>query len=276
MKRLSLFLHKHCYGYLKLGWIMLIIGFALSKGAAQQLWGIQAGNTLSLPRGTDAEFFDDRVLLRNSIGFLARTRIADNLKGRFITPLRKGVIELDYGLNVVWNGFDYRFGNINSSGEQVNFEFPLLLHLYDERNVFMPLRQLRKGVNTFVRAGFKATYASRRSHEQLIIQDNELVRANLRVRPFNLVGSYSVGLMRRMRNGRVMLFEVSANFGLFRATEGDITYELANGQFTESVPYRDNGSYLALNIAYFWKRKKSNRPRNPKRLPPIIYHPRQL
>ncbi|MEL7252413.1 MAG: hypothetical protein AAFO03_28645 [Bacteroidota bacterium] len=275
MKLLSLFLRKDFYCFRKLGWILLFICFALFKGTAQQLWGIQAGNTLSLPRGTDSEFFDDRVLLRNSIGFLVRTKLADNLKGKFIAPMRKGVIELDYGLNVVWNGFDYRFGTIHSSGEQVNFEFPLLLHLYDERNVFLPLRQLRKGINTFVRAGIKATYASRRTHEQLIMQDNELVRASLRVRPFNLIGSYSVGLMRRMRNGRVMLFEISANFGLFRATEGDITYELANGQFTDSVSFRDNGSYLALNIAYFWKRKKSNRPRNPK-LPPIIYHPRQL
>ncbi len=255
--------------------VLSVFFFQPNWGTAQNLWGVQAGNTLSLPRGIGSEIFKDGVLLRSSLGIIGRKRIADNLKARLIAPMLKGVIELDYGMNVVFTGFDYRFGNTNSSDDQISLEFPLLINLFDERNIFISRRALRKGINTFVRMGLIPSVTLPEQYENTILNNEETVVESLRVRPFNLLGSYSIGLMRRFKSGNVALFEISANVGILPKIEGDITYRSAVGPSNEKVFYQDNGSYVAMNVIYFWKRRQRSRRPNPARLPPIIYHPRQ-
>lgn len=256
--------------------LLIIMIFSQNNCLAQnQLFGIQVGNTISLPRETNTDFFNDRLLLRYSIGVLGRKRIVENIKGRFIAPLRKGAIELDYGLNLVFKGFDYKFGNTASSGDQISLEFPLLLNFFDERNVFMSRRQLRKGINTFMRIGIKPSYSFNRQFVNTIINDEELVIENLSERPFNLIGVLGGGLMQRMKNGGLAFFELSINLGLLKSMKGEIKYEKGAGQITEEIIYRDNGSYIALNVAYFLNRKDSEKSKR-KELPPIIYNPRYL
>lgn len=236
--------------------------------------GLQLGNHLSLPSQSSNEDFQGQWLLRYSAGILGRTVLKENIKLDILAGVRKGVLTLDYGLQMVFSGYNYQLGAVHSTTEGLYLEVPLLVCLYDTRNIFLPRKMLRRGLTTFVRGGFKVGFSTYQQVNKENLQDGERVVEDLRQRPVQILASYGLGLVHNRKNGNRSFFELAINLALLRTASGRISYTDANG-ITANNDIRFGGSYLSANVAFMlpqtafrWLRWGKTRPT------PIIYNPR--
>lgn len=253
---------------------LLVVSLPLAGQVGKTTIGLQLGNHLSLPSQSSNEAFQGQWLLRYSAGIIGRTVLKDNIKIDILAGVRRGEMTLDYGLQVVFNGYNYRLGAIQSTTEGIYFEVPLLLCLYDTRNIFLPRKMLRRGLTTFVRGGFKLGFSTNRQVRKENSQGGEMISENLQQRPVQLLASYGLGLVHNRKNGNRSFVELAINLALLRTAMGQISYTDAQG-ITQENDIRFGGSYLSLNVAFMlpqqafrWLRWGKTRPT------PIIYNPR--
>lgn len=260
----------HCRS---LFFLMILITSKLAAQTGSSTFGIQLGNQVSLPAVGNAEEFDGQLLLRYSFGFLGRTILNDHLKLRFIADVRKGVMAFDYGLQFVLNGYQYQLGEIATTTEQFSMEIPLLIALYDERNVFLPRKMTRKGITTFTRLGFKPTFSLQAAKNKEIVRANETLREEVNTQFFNLLWSFAAGIVQNRKNGNTTFFEIGVNLGLLQRNKGQVEYMNTSSSSSASFSFANSGSYVSANMIYLFKfspwRAKDKRP-----LPPVIYNPR--
>ncbi len=253
--------------------LLILTSSKLTAQTGSSTFGIQLGNQVSLPAVGNAEEFDGQLLLRYSFGFLGRTILNDHLKLRFIADVRKGVMAFDYGLQFVLNGYQYQLGEMAATTEQFSLEIPLLIALYDERNIFLPRKLTRRGITTFARMGFKPTISLQAAKNKEITRANEIIREEVDTRFFNLLWSFAAGIVQNRKNGNTTFFEIGANLGLLRRNTGQVEYINNSTATSESYSFANSGSYVSANMIYLFKFKpwRSNDKRP---LPPVIYNPR--
>ncbi|MEO1628962.1 MAG: hypothetical protein AAFV25_27695, partial [Bacteroidota bacterium] len=178
--------------------------------------GLQVGNNLSLPNARASSLFQEQFLLRYSIGVLGRRKLKKGFDFDFMNHRNKGAIAIDYGLQVIFKGYNYRFGQISSFTDQIRLEIPLHLALYNERNVFLPRKWWRKGIAAYSRLGFKLELSKRQEHRKTSRRGSERVDEHMLQKPLNVLWSMSIGLLQNFKNGRSTSFEISGNLGLLR------------------------------------------------------------
>ena len=254
--------------------VILALG-CLNAQAPDFQWGIQSGNHLSLPAGTDSEAFKGKSLLRYSIGVMARRVLKRGMKANIIAPLRRGVIALDLGINMVFKGYNYQFNDFETYTDQVEFEFPILLILYDERNIFVPRKWYRKGLSTYSRMGIIPSYLPRRKLEKTLRLDNETLIENTVAGGFDILMTVRGGLLQNHKNGNSTALELGGNVSFISKTKGQLVHQDANGQVLDEGLFFSTGTYISLNLVYLFQVKKPGR-RSLRRPPPIIYNPRNL
>ncbi len=236
--------------------------------------GLQLGNHVSLPSQSSNEAFQGQWLLRYSAGVLSRTVLKENIKIDILAGVRRGVLTLDYGLQMVFSGYNYQLGAVQSTTEGVYLEVPLLVCLYDTRNIFLPRKMLRRGLTTFVRGGFKFGFSTNHQVNKESFQSGERVIEELQQRPLQILASYGLGLVHNRKNGNRSFFELAINLALLRTASGHISYTDSSG-ITQDNDIRYGGSYLSANVAFMlpsrafrWLRWGKTKPT------PIIYNPR--
>lgn len=258
-------------------YLLLILHFAslsLVGQVGNTSIGLQLGNHLSLPSQSSNEAFQGQWLLRYSAGILGRTVLKDNIKLDILGGVRKGVLSLDYGLQLVFNGYDYRLGAVHSTTEGLYLELPLLLCLYDTRNIFLPRKMLRRGLTTFVRGGFKLGFSTRPAVNKERFQGGERVVENVRQSPVQVLANYGIGIVHNRKNGNASFFEIAINLALLRTARGRISYTGSNGVI-QNHDLRFGGSYVSANVAFMLPHRvfKELRWGKPKPVP-IIYNPK--
>lgn len=251
-----------------------LTALSLAGQAGTTTIGVQLGNHLSLPSQSSNEAFQGQWLLRYSAGVLGRTVLKENIKIDILGGVRKGVLTLDYGLQMVFSGYNYQLGAVQSTTEGLYLEIPFLVCLYDTRNIFLPRKMLRRGLTTFVRGGFKLGFTTNRQVNKERFQNGERIVEALQQRPMQLLASYGLGLVHNRKNGNKSFFELAINLALVRTASGRISHTDANG-ITQNNDLRFGGSYLSANVAFMlpqrafrWLRWGKTRPA------PIIYNPR--
>lgn len=258
-------------------YVLLLLQLAgttlISQGGPTSI-GIQLGNHVSLPSQSSNEAFQGQWLLRYSAGIIGRTVLKQNIKLDLLADVRRGVLTLDYGLQMIFSGYNYQLGAVESTQEGLYLEVPLLLCLYDTRNIFLPRKMLRRGLTTFVRGGFKLGFSTNRQVKSENFQNGERVVEDLQQRPIQLLASYGLGLVHNRKNGNKSFLELAINLALLRTASGRLSYTNANG-ITQNNDIRFGGSYLSANAAFMlpqsafrWLRWGKTRPA------PIIYNPR--
>ena len=235
--------------------------------------GIQLGNNLSIPNGSSGVNFKEDYLLRYSVGIVGRQILAEKLKFGFISQTRKAEISLDYGLNLVFKGYNYKLENLEAQREEMAIEIPIQICLQDKRNVFIPRKLLRKGITTFFRLGFKGIYNPDWQRTKVKAQQNERLEETLNEKKFNVMGTMGGGIIRNHKNGRVTMFEIAINIGLFKAKNGKILYRNLDTQLIREASFQDNGNYLSMNMTYLFNRPKLDILTKVKN-EPIIFSPR--
>jgi len=254
--------------------ITLILG-CLNAQAPDFQWGIQSGNHLSLPAGTDSEVFKGKSLLRYSIGVMARRVLKRGMKANIVAPLRRGVLALDFGVNMVFKGYNYQFKDFETYTDQVEFEFPILLVLYDERNVFVPRKWYRKGLSTYTRMGLIPSYLPQKKVEKTLTLANETLTENTVAGGFNILMTIRGGILQNHKNGNSTSLELGGNVSFISKTNGQLVHKDANGQVLDEGLFFSTGTYISLNLVYLFQVKKPRRHYN-RKPPPIIYNPRNL
>ena len=262
MRRLYLFLLLHT------------VSLSLAGQVGNTTIGLQLGNHLSLPSQSSNEAFQGQWLLRYSAGIIGRTVLKDNITIDILAGVRKGVMTLDYGLQMVLSGYNYQLGAVQSTTEGLYIEAPLLICLYDTKNIFLPRKMLRRGLTTFVRAGFKIGITTNRQLTKENIQNGERVIETIQQRPFQLLGTYGLGLVHNRKNGNKSFFELAINLALLRTANGQLAYTDSSG-ITQSNEIRYGGSYLSANVAFMLPQQTFRWLRWGKiKRAPIIYNPR--
>ncbi len=255
--------------------IILVIVFSLHTTFAQESkfqLGINVGNHLSFANyDTYYNDLSGSPLLRYSAGILARYKLKTNIKIKqfnWIPPTKKGTVALDIGANWVKTGYDYSFRGIHAFQEQTQYEFPMMITLWDERSPFLTRKMHRQGNAFYSRVGFKPSVLVNGTVDKTIVGDEGSLSEISSFGGFNLFAAFAIGLLKKSKKDHSTAVELTGNFGLFRTTEGTITYQAFN-QPTERFDFNSRGHYIALKAIYLLK--SDIYIRQPAK---VIYHPR--
>ena len=156
--------------------ILIVDLSAQRKKLKRSEWtfGIQTGNQFSLPNlNSTNDNYRDISLLRSSAGLVARKtikKLKPNKRLGFGTAIQ-GMMAFDFGVNGVWSGYHYQFGEVLGTTELINWEVPLLIVLYDKKNVFLPRKWHRKGIATYVRFGPKLGFTNKKNIEKSVVRN---------------------------------------------------------------------------------------------------------
>ena len=243
----------------------------LAQSSKTQL-GLQFGNNLSLPGERTSSLITERLLLRYSFGIAGRRVLKENLRWGFISKTRRGEITFDFGVNVNVGGYNYSFGGIDTHTNLVSFEVPLLISLFDRRNIFLSRKLLRKGITTILRLGLVSNFSPVKTTNKEIIKANEFLTENISTQFFNISWTLRGGIQKSFKNGNTSLFELGINLGILKNAGGNIQYVNSDTQVTQIEEFRDSGTYLSIRTTHFFRVKK--RPFSKEVPPPIFYNPR--
>jgi len=98
-------------------------------------FGLQLGNNVSLPSDNPSDVLNEELLLRYSVGLVGRILLKENLKFKILAPVKKGEISLDYGLNLVFKGYNYNLRSINAFTDEITLELPIQIAFQDQRRL---------------------------------------------------------------------------------------------------------------------------------------------
>jgi len=256
-------------------WICLFLAntIVLSAQNSKSKFGIQTGNNLSFPGENSAPHFNEGFLLRYSIGFIGRQVLKENIRFQLIAPVRKGELSLDYGLNLVFKGYDYQLESVNAFRDEITLEVPVQFFLQDKRNVFLPRKWHQKGIGSFARIGFKGIYRLNKGNTKVELKSSERLTENLSEKKFNFISKMGGGIIKNHKNGNITMFEIVMNLGWFANKSGTISYENSDTQVLREISFSDNGSYLSLNMVYLFDWQRFKKKKNKSELP-VIFCPR--
>lgn len=233
--------------------------------------GVNLGNHLSYANFEQNDDLIASPLLRYSAGILGRYKLKTGFKRKgfhWLPPIKKGVIALDFGANVVFTGYDYQLSTLATFQDQIMIEFPLMISSWDERSVLFKKRWQRKGNTVYSRIGLKPSFLIKNNIEKSLESIEGNLKETVDFGGFNLAGSLSFGMMHTTKKHRSMMVELNLNIGFFSTTKGMINYQLANGT-RQNLSFSSNGHYIALKTIYLFKSDIY-------RIVPtrVIYHPR--
>jgi len=120
--------------------LSLSLNFALKaqRPTYKSKIGVHTGNHITLWGEGENESFKRQALLRYSIGLMGRHILKKDWRTDFfLFPVIKGEIALDYGVNFVFKGYQYKFSEITTHTDQLTIEVPLIFAFYDRRDVLI-------------------------------------------------------------------------------------------------------------------------------------------
>lgn len=235
--------------------------------------GITVGNHLSFANFEYDTYLDNKPLLGYSAGFLTRYKFKTEWKFKGLPwspPIRKGVWALDLGINAVFTGYDYGFSDLETSQDQLMIEFPVMVTVWDEKSVLIKKKWLKQGKTIHTRIGLKPSVLLKNDIEKTITKGNSFISEQTQFGGFNLLASYSIGLIYNTKKQNTMSLEMNFNVGLIKTTQGKINYRIDNGDI-QTLDFNSFGHYFAIKSIYLFKSDIY------RRIPPrVIHSPRLL
>jgi len=160
---------------------------------------------------------------------------------------------LDFGCNAVFTGYDYHYDLLGTYQNQITFEFPIMLTMWDNKSVVISRKWRRKKLNLHSRIGFKPSILLENQLERSISNDEANISEEVQFGGFNLFVSYSNGIMKTLKNGNTMALELNINVGMFTTTKGTITYRDVTTNTIQRNELASNGHYVALKVLYLFQ-----------------------
>ena len=274
MKKATLFLLLFSFSILNLS--------AQRKKLKRSEWtfGIQTGNLLSLPSfNSTNDNYRDISLLRSSAGLVARRTIKKlkrNSKKSFTTA-QQGVFALDFGLNGVWSGYHYQFGEVIGTTNLISWEVPIMFVGYDKKNVFLPRKWHRKGITTYSRFGPKLGFTTKKTIRKTVTKGGAEVSESIDIGGYNFLWSIGGGIIKNHKSGNSSMFEINWTQGFINTANGSLEYNDGTTLNPVAQDFGWKGSYISLNTIFLFNFKNwKYLPIGKGKLDKVIYNPRYL
>lgn len=268
--------------------LLLFISFLIIDLSAQRkklkrsewTFGIQTGNLFSLPSfNSTNDNYRDISLLRSSAGLVARKTIKKlnrNSRKSFSTA-QQGVIAFDFGINGVWSGYHYQFGEVLGTTDFINWEIPVMFVGYDKKNVFLPRKWHRKGMTTYARFGPKLGFTSKKNIRKTTIKGIAEVDESVEIGGYNFMWSISGGIVRNFKSGNSSMLELNWTQGFINTAKGSFEYSDGSTLNPVAQDFNWSGSYISLNAIFLFNFKNwKYLPIGKGKLEKMIYNPRYL
>lgn len=232
--------------------------------------GIETTNTLFFTALDQSnEILQSKPLLRYAAGIFVRQRLKKSSnKYNYLKTARKDGLYLDYGVNFVAGGYQYKVGTIETHKDQLLVEFPLLLVLKYKRIFWMSNAWKRKGMGSFVRMGIKPSYQPPQNFTASQSMNNETIIETTQYGGWNIGYSLGSGLTQPLKNGDNIALGWSFNFNLLPTTF--ITFKHTQSNVSQSINLKPFSFYFGLNVLYLFNGKRFGKGV----MPPVIYSPR--
>jgi len=260
--------------------ILIIDLSAQRKKLKRSEWtfGVQTGNQFSLPSlNSTNDNYRDISLLRSSAGLMAR-RTIKKLKPKLrIGPLNmeQGVVAFDFGVNAIWSGYHYQFGEVLATTDLITWEVPFLIVLFDKKSVTLPRKWSRKGITTYGRFGPKLGFTHRRNIEKNLTKGISNVNESVTSGGYNFLWSNSAGIIRNFKSGNIAMFEINWTQGFGNLASGSLEFSDGSSSFNQNFNWK--ASYISLNAIYLFNFKNwKYLPIGKGKLDRVIFNPRYL
>lgn len=240
-------------------------------------FGIRTGNHITVPSIDVDENFKHKSLLRYSAGILFRKTIRQMKPRRRIGfgTARRGVLAIDFGVNAVATGYHFQIGNIVEIRDLINWEFPIMLVVYDRENFMIPSSWRRKGLTTYGRFGPKFSNGYDIVFEHDVKKNDESLYGSIGSGNWNFLWSINAGIIQNHKSGNTSFVEIGWNQGFIASARGDLYYSNSNDSKQGQFAFR--GSYVSINVGFLLAPKNLKYiPIGKGKLPKTIFNPRYL
>ncbi len=243
-------------------------------------FGIQTGNQFSLPAlNSTNDNYRDISLLRSSAGLVARKtikKLKPNSRWGFGTA-QQGIVSFDFGLNGVWSGYHYQFGEVLGTTNLISWEIPVMFVGYDRKNVFLPRKWHRKGITTYARFGPKLGFTTKKTIRKTVTKGLAEVSESIDIGGYNFLWAISGGIIRNHKSGNSSMLEINWTQGFINTATGALEYSDGSTLNSVAQDFIWNGSYISLNVIFLFNPKNSKYlPIGKGKLEKVIYNPRYL
>lgn len=239
--------------------------------------GFQTGNNVS--RTVITKEFPNSPLksdyfIGSSFGLVARNKLF-SYKWNWARFSEHIQIYMEYGVNVSYGGYNYRYNDQTTFQEQITYGVPLLFVMRPIHSNYWYKSFKGKRIYPIVKGGFNFIKTKKQNIEKVYNFGEatliENVQIDDKINP-SFVGA--LGFQKEFKNGRIMYIGFSAHVPFEVRTQG--TIRLNSPQINEIAQLAKAGNFFSIDLQYFIGKRTKREGRNNKRrkLPKIIYNPR--
>lgn len=246
--------------------------------------GIQSGINLSrtiIQKEFNTSALNSDYFIGSSFGVIARSRVAQ-FKWSFASLSEHFNVYLEYGLNAMYSGYNYRYENQYTFQEQLTYSIPLLIVMRgNSQRVGFRTKYKDKRMYTIAKVGLQLNSTPGKviqkdyTFGETLLQENVVVdqKANL-----SFVGAF--GVQKELKNGRIVYLGFSAQTSFSPRTSGTITVD--SPQINEIAKISKPGNIYSIDLQYFLsssaakarRAQRKDKRNKSRKLPKIIYNPR--
>ena len=251
----------------------LLLTFPLFSQQKDFTFGLQVGNNYSrtiIRTEFGASPLRGDFFLGSSFGVVARSKLF-KYKWEF-GPFKEYLyVYGEYGVNVVYGGYNYYYKEQSLLQEQLHFQIPLLFVIRPARHKYWYRTFKGKRIYPIMKTGFLLSTTPTQQIQKEYTFGEALLVENITLDnriQVNYVGA--LGFQKEFKNGKVLYMGFRVQTAIFKGTMG--TIRLESPQINEIATLEKGLNFYSIDLQYFF----GERVRNPKRgrLPMIIYNPR--
>ena len=254
---------------------LLLVFSKIDAQVSKNQIGLNVSNSIFIATAEANENFRTFDFLSLSAGILVRHNFKKKKKkgkrNHFNTANYKG-LSLNYGINYLVTGYEYRFNDIKTFTNYKIIEFPIFITARFTNDFWMSKKIIKKGYGSYLNIGVKPSITPITSKVKEVTTQEARLTETYNSSSFNFTPSFEYGIDRVHKNGNYTSVGLSVNLGLKRRSNITIDFEEFSNQVNQSKSFSFTEIYLAINMIYLFNVSKI---KIGKEIPlPIIYNPR--
>jgi len=181
----------------------------------------------------------------------------------------------EYGLNVAYGGYNYRYENRFTFQEQLTFSAPLLLVIRPAMQKYWYKSFKGKRIFPIVKGGLNFSTTPTFQSNKIYNFGEATLRENILTdNKVNVAFVGALGFQKEFKNGKILYMGFSTHTPFGSRTKGTILVDTPS--VFETVNVAKAGNFYSIDLQYFiGKRSPKERRKNKRgKLPKIIHNPR--
>ncbi len=236
--------------------------------------GINSSRTIiTNPTSVDIPIQSD-FFIGSSFGLVARSKLF-KYRWEFAKFSNQYYVFAEYGLNVAYGGYNYRYENRFTFQEQLTFSAPLLFIIRPARQKYWYKSFKGKRIFPIVKGGLNfSTTPSLQSNTIYTFGEATLTENIRTTNKINAAFVGALGFQKEFKNGKILYMGFSVHTPFSSRTKGTILVDTPS--IFETVDIAKQGNFFSIDLQYFIGKRSPKENRKSKRgqLPKVIHNPR--